>query len=112
MERQHYVVFMVVAYYHQQAGPDGDRDYLLPVKAPDGQMTYFTLEQANAWIEHKVNDTSSPHEDGLMGREYYDTGVPVYVGDMRIDEVSDMAQRLWGVRPADLARLAEHWPEE
>ena len=110
MERQHYVVFMVVACYHKQAGSDGERDYLLPVKAPDGQMTYFTLEHAYEWIERTVERLDPPA--GLMGREYYDTGVPVYVGDMTTDEVSDMAQRLWGVRPADLARLAEHWPEE
>ena len=66
MERQHYVVFMVVACYHKQAGSDGERDYLLPVKAPDGQMTYFTLEHAYEWIERTVERLDPPA--GLMGR--------------------------------------------
>lgn len=101
----HYVVLMVVS----ESKTDGTRDYLQPVKTPDGEIIWFTLEHANEWIERMVND---PSPAGLMGRQFYDTGVPVDVSDMTTEEVHDMIQRLWGVRPADLARLAEHWPEE
>ena len=101
----HYVVFMVVS----ESKTDGTRDYLEPVKTPDGEIVWFTLERANEWIERMVND---PSLGRLMGRQFYETGVPVDVSDMTPEEVHDMLQRLWGVRPADLGRLAGHWPDE
>ena len=101
----HYVVFMVVS----ESKTDGTRDYLQPVKTPDGEIIWFTLEHAYEYIERMVERLTPPA--GLMGRQFYETGVPVDVSDMTPEEVHDMLQRLWGVRPADFAKLGEHWPE-
>ena len=104
MERQNYVLMMVVS----ESKTDGTRDYLEPVKTPDGEIIWFTLEHAYEYIERMIN---APPPARLMGRQFYDTGVPVDVSGMTPEEVHDMLQRLWGVRPADLGRLAAHWPE-
>jgi hypothetical protein len=94
---EQYMVLMIVKHPSGEA----ERDYLQPAKYADGAPMRFTLDQANEWIDRKVNRPSE------VGATVYVDGLCVLIDGMDHEEVQDLSKRLWGVRPTDLALLAD-----